>query len=468
MKYFKEDPPLPDRCTQVLDYLIEYHWLTQNTSAVFIDFTMYNVDVNLFTICTLRVENTPFGVILPHVEVDSVKLLEDVDQMPYTVLLPMLIYIVVVIQFSQTLIIKLWYEPKLLKSVWNKLDLVICTLNLVVVVMIVVREWLVANMIKTVAGTSKMEFIDFRRPARLHQMSTIMVGFLICITTLRLWRVLQFSSMFQLFTRTLYLAWTAVASTAMVIVLFLVGYCFAVVTINGNNSSHFNRFIKSMVMCMCFAFGFSNQVTPSELFYGGRWLGIVLYAILAFVIAVLLINVFVSLINHYFTMSKAMRDAEHENHINFFQFLRVEYPNMFSCFHRLPCFRSYYVRNKRTVAENVKRKLDDLDANRAMKLRQRRGYQIEQQHQSEELQATKYRDLGEKLMNVGTILTGQLKLLELLLFDDGDEEMEQDGDDDELGEGREDPRATTTKKKWWKRSKSKTKPQADEPEEAEV
>ncbi|KAH8330007.1 hypothetical protein KR067_013137, partial [Drosophila pandora] len=402
---------------KVLDYLTEYNWLTLNTTAVFIDFTLYNVDANLFSICTLRVEKTPFGGTLPHVDVVSTKLVEEVDQMPYTGLFALLVYIVVLIQFSQTLCIKLWYEPYLLKIIWNKLDLGIFLLNLLVVVLVVLREGLVKGMMQQVAGASKMEFIDFRRPSRMHQLTTITVGFLICITTLRLWRVLQFSSVFQLFTQTLSLAWAAVASTAMVIVVFLTGFCFAVVTINGNNSGNFNNFIKSMVMCMCFTFGFSNQVKPSELFHGGEFLGIVLYGILGFVIAVLLINVFVSLINDYFSTAKAMRDSgEQEQCINFVQFLHVEFPRMFTVLQNLPFFRKHYVRNNRTVAENIRRRLDEMDRKRNMDERQRTGFSIVEK-ESAYIQKTKYLDRGEKMIKMGKILNTQLELLALLLFE---------------------------------------------------
>ncbi|XP_043659930.1 polycystic kidney disease 2-like 2 protein [Drosophila teissieri] len=403
---------------KVIDYLIEYHWLTLNTSAVFIDFTLYNVDVNLFSICTLRVEKTPFGGVVPDVQVESAKLLEDVDQMPYTGLLALLIYVVVFIQFSQTLAVKLWYEPHLLKSIWNKMDLFIFLVNLMVMVLVVLRESLVSSMMKKVEGASKMEFIDFRRPSRLHQFTTITIGILICITTLRLWRVLQFSSVFQLFTRTLYSAWAAVASTAIAIVIFLIGFCFAVVTINGNNSINFNDFVKSMVMCMCFSFGFSAQVKPSELFHGGKWLGILLYGVLAFVIIVLLINVFVSLINDYFTLAKTIRDAEKENHISFFEFLHVEFSGLCGRFHKLPCLRRKYLRKGRTVAENVSRKLDSMDRRRAMKERQRQGYYQVASRESAEHALLAYKDRGEKLVNVGKVLSTQLILLNMFLFDD--------------------------------------------------
>ncbi|KAH8287342.1 hypothetical protein KR054_005962, partial [Drosophila jambulina] len=436
---------------KIIDFLIENHWLTLNTSAVFLDFTLYNVDVNLFTICTLRVEQTPFGTVVPHMDVDSFKLLEEMDQRSYTRLAGTLVYAVVLIQFAQMLVLKMWYEPKLLKNVWNMLDLIIIALNVIVIVMVLTGEWLVNQMMKKVAESSKMDFIDFRLASRLHQLSVIMIGFLICTTTLRLWRVLQFSSVFKLFTRSLYLAGMGMISTAMVILVFLLGYCFAVVTINGNNSENFLGVAKAIVMCMCFAFGFSNQVKPSELFHGGEVLGIILYAILAFVVAVLMINVFASMINHFFIMSKARRDAKPEHSINFFQFLRVAYPKWFNWVRWLPCFRGRYVRNKRTVAQNVNVKLDVLEAKREMQMRKFWGNPNKIDEEPEEFGDIMYRDRGEKLIKVGKLLSDQLALLEILLFQNAEDDLLWDED---FQVEVEEPKR---KRKLWCRSKSKVK-----------
>ncbi|XP_068141443.1 polycystin-2-like protein 1, partial [Drosophila tropicalis] len=410
---------------KIMDYLTEYHWLNYNTCAVFMDFTLYNVDANVFSVCTLRVEQTPFGGLLQHVDVESVKMLDSVDQKSYWNLLVLLLYVVMVIIFSKSLVLRLWYDSGVLNSMWNKVDLVIFVLNVTVFTLIVVREWLVSSMLKKVEGASKMEFIDFRRPSRLHQLTTIMVGFLICITTLRLWRVLLFASVFKLFTRTLYLAWQAVFSTAMVIIVFLIGFCLAVVIINGNNSANFNRFVKSVVTCVCFSFGFSGHVNPSDMFMGGKWLGIVLYGILAFVIAVLLINVFVSLINDYFTTAKLLRDAKSDIRINFLQFLRVEYARFFNIFRNLPCFRKKYRSHNRTVTENINRKLAErskgVQKTSQVLLRQKQLNQID-----EDKVNLQYRTRGEKLMKLRAIINKQIELLDVYIF--GEEQDAEYGD----------------------------------------
>ncbi|XP_043071674.1 polycystic kidney disease protein 1-like 3 [Drosophila grimshawi] len=216
-----------DNSMSVIEYLQEKHWLTWKTTAVFMDFTHFNADANIFTICTLLVEQTPFGTILSNARIISAKL-HFVAQLGKGGLIVLIIYIIVVIQFFKALVMVVWYEPIKLRSMWTKLDLIIFVLNITVIILVSVQEFMVSQLLAKVESSSKLEFLDFRMPTRLNEWTRNMLGFLVCLTTMRLWRVLQFASVFQLF-----------ASTAMIILTFLMGFGIAAVTINGNIADSF-------------------------------------------------------------------------------------------------------------------------------------------------------------------------------------------------------------------------------------
>ncbi|XP_001985625.2 polycystic kidney disease 2-like 2 protein [Drosophila grimshawi] len=392
-----------DNSMRVIEYLQEKHWLTWKTTAVFMDFTLFNADANIFTICTLLVEQTPFGTILSNARIISAKL-HFVAQLGKGGLIVLIIYIIVVIQFFKALVMVIWYEPIKLRSMWTKLDLIIFVLNITVIILVSVQEFMVSQLLAKVESSSKLEFLDFRMPTRLHEWTRNMLGFLVCLTTMRLWRVLQFASVFQLFASTLYSAWQALASTAMIILTFLVGFGIAVVTINGNNADSFSQLFKSIISSLCFSFGFSSQITPNDLFYGGRLLGLVLYLILAFFVALLMTNLFVSIINDYFSRAKRMRDEKHEENINFLQFLRVEYAAIFKFFQRMAIFKMAYKRHNRTVAENIKRILDH-------------KVKLKASEKSESIKHAEYKRRIERLFTVAAIMQTQMELLDHMLFE---------------------------------------------------
>ncbi|KAH8406201.1 hypothetical protein KR215_006554 [Drosophila sulfurigaster] len=398
---------------KVVDYLEQNNWVNTQTAAVFIDFTLYNADANIFTICNLLVERTPFGTLEPRVEVQSIKL-QVLDQLGTLGLIVSIIYVLVLIQFSKTLVVTLWYEPSKLRSMWNILDLIILVLNIVVVILIIIQEFMVSTLLEQIEYANKLQFLDFRRPAIVKDACSIVLGLLVLFTTLRLWKVLQFSSVFQLFSHALFSAWQALASTALLISIFLVAFGIAVAIINGNNTMNFNYIMRSIANSLCFSFGFSQHISPNDLFYGGKPMGIILYLILTFVIAQLLINVFVSTINGYFVYAKSMRDAKAEQPINFLQFLRVEYHGIFEMFRKVPCINRGYRSGNRTVADYVKYTLDDRhkksvkSKHHALAIRFQRG----DENLDEATKHENYKKRIVRLYNIASVMQTQMQLLE--------------------------------------------------------
>ncbi|ALC46857.1 brv1, partial [Drosophila busckii] len=414
---------------KILDYLTEYTWLNYNTSAIFMDFSLFNMDANIISICTLRLEQTPYGSVIPDVDCDSIDMLLELDQESYTNLLVKLIYIIVVVQFSQALFITLWYDRSKIRSMWIKMDLIIFALNFLVIVCVILQSALLSSMSKRLEGSNKLDFVDFRRPARLNALNNILYGFLICITTLRIWKILQFSNLFKIFTRTLYLAWKPLAITGIIIFITLMSFSIVAATINGNNSENFVRPFQSIISLMCFSFGFTSEITPDELFHGGKYLGIFLYAMMGFVLSILLTNVFMTLINDYFTTARATRDAAVKNQISFFQFMRVEYYDFCNFFLNIFRPRKVYKRNNRTVAENIELLLSKNKAE-PLSIKYRVGRTLfmgfnagkeEQRVKDEETQQLEYRERIEHMKTVQLILNTQMEIMERLLFTDKDD-----------------------------------------------
>ncbi|XP_022214972.2 polycystic kidney disease 2-like 2 protein [Drosophila obscura] len=406
----------PHNSLKVLGFLKRYNWLDRrNTSAVFMDFTMFNADANIFTVCTLLVENTNFGLQLTHATVESTKLLESLDQMSHLKIIVMLLYLILVIQFCRSLLVKLWYNSSAIKKAWNKVDVVICILNFMLVALMILREWEVSKILKLLKESTTRDYLNFQRPTRLYLLINVVLGMIVCITTLRLWKVLQFASVFSVFTKTLYLAWPAVASTALIIIIFLMGLGTAVAIINGNNSEYFQRLVKCIIACLCFAFGFSSEVHPRDMFHGGKALGIVLYLVLVFIIAVVLMNVFAALIFSYFESAEQDRkENKSMSRINFLQFLRLEFANTLaicgSCF-----FRKSYRSGGRTVRENVAWAMYRQELIRS----KQSSFAVVQKPSDEELRF-RYRQRIEMLLGLSAILTVQVELVERLLLGDKD------------------------------------------------
>jgi len=111
---------------------------------------------------------------------------------------------------------------------------------------------------------------------------------------------MQFSGTFQLFTKTISMAWQALIWTSVVTIIFIIAIALATVTINGNNIKIFRDLPKGIVTVTSFAFGYNHVMSPLDLSFGGEFLGIILYVIMGFVVKYLLINLIISMMRAVF------------------------------------------------------------------------------------------------------------------------------------------------------------------------
>ncbi|XP_002135589.2 polycystin-2 [Drosophila pseudoobscura] len=437
-----------DDSLKVLTYLHKNNWIDDRTAAVFLDFTLYNVDANMFSVCSIRCENLPFGIIRSSLNVNSVSLTETVETLPWVGMICLLIYVLIWLELGITVIVPLWFEPKLLKRFWVKIDLLILALSITVVTLMVLREGIVSKLLAVLEVASTHDFIDFRIPARLTEFTVMLMGFLVCLVTLRLWKVMQFASIFQIFTMTLALAWKALFSTACVICIFMMAFGIATVSINGNNNEHFRSLLHGMATVMCFSFGFTSHVEPKELFHGGIFMGLLIYGIMAFTVSILLTNVFVSILNNYFTAAKAIRDRNRTEQITFWEFLRVEYADIIRVTREAFGCEKKYRRKKRTVAENIQRKLD-LQAAAVASVRTKRGrsYRIpskgrtgnvtdDQEEEYERKAQAQQKARIARTYTIAAILQTQMEIAERKLFGDKEGNL-RSGSEDEDDAGQE-------------------------------
>nr|XP_016933056.1 polycystin-2 [Drosophila suzukii] len=396
-------------CLKQIEYLKSYSWLNKNTSALFIDFTMYNADMNAFTVITLRVENSQFGVQLPRVHVDTVMMLGSVETRSAFELFVLFVYAILVIQFGRGVFSKIWHDRTALHEAWTAVDLVICMLNIFLLGLTVMRDIETDDLSDMIETNTRGQYLDFQRPLVLHQVLGIVKGFLVAITTLRLWKVLQFAAVFQHFTHTLFYAWRAVASLGVIILVLLMGIGIALAVPNGNNAEVFHHIIQAVITCLWYSVGFSGGIKPTDFFHGGRILGIMLYLVLVFLLAILLMNVFASVIYDYFNETgRDLKEQTGVKQITFWEFLRIEYVDV--CTRWFRCTQKKYHRRGRTVAQNVEWTLS-LQEEEMLNKQPKPRISDAERHAD-------YLRRGERMFKLMAILNVQVEMLERLVLGD--------------------------------------------------
>lgn len=408
---------------QILRYLEQNHWLDHNTAMLSMEFVMFNVDSNILSACTLMIEQTPQGLFVANAYISSI-IIRLTDLLGTWGLCFWCVYIVMFIEFMTPLVMMLWYEHGRLWNIWNMVDLVIIILNILIIILLLWSEAIVNDLSFRLETAYKTEFIHFDGLENLRKWVRVLLGLLVGLTTLRLWKILQFGRVFQILSTALYTALPTIISTSLMCLIFILGFSIAMAIINGNNSLNMVGFIPSLITALCNCFGFHEHIKPIDFSYGGTILSLICYVIMAVIMAQMLINVLKSMINSNFMETRREFDAKHYEKITFLEFLRVEYAKWFQFHQKFPCFaKKPYKRKNRTVGQNIRIKMKKLDKGL---YKGRLPYDFI--NASDSIKHSQYKKRIERIFTLSKLLQAQMELLEFLFVLDKDNDTDVQAD----------------------------------------
>uniref|UniRef100_A0A663M0Q9 PK1L2 protein n=1 Tax=Athene cunicularia TaxID=194338 RepID=A0A663M0Q9_ATHCN len=217
----------PKNASRILQYLFNNIWLDTFTRAVFVEFTVYNANVNLFCIISLMFETNALGAFFTSAELQSVRLY------PYTNSLHIFVVAAEVIYFL-FLVYYMIVQGKLMKTLrwryfhskWNLLEIAIILISWSALSVFVKR---------TVLGTRDISYyqehkedcVSFNETARADAVLGYLIAFLVLLSTVKLWHLLRLNPKLNMITSTLRRAWGDISGFITVIAIMFLAYSIA-------------------------------------------------------------------------------------------------------------------------------------------------------------------------------------------------------------------------------------------------
>uniref|UniRef100_A0A671WJL9 Polycystin-2 n=1 Tax=Sparus aurata TaxID=8175 RepID=A0A671WJL9_SPAAU len=132
-----------------LQSLKDHLWLDRGTRAVFLDFSVYNGNINLFCIARLLVEFPATGGVVTSWQFQTVRLIRYVSSWDYFVGLCEVAFCLFILYYvvEEVLEIRI-HRLHYFKCLWNCLDILILVLSVVAIIMNVTRTAMVGNLLK--------------------------------------------------------------------------------------------------------------------------------------------------------------------------------------------------------------------------------------------------------------------------------------------------------------------------------
>lgn len=216
-----------ENATSVLQYLIDNTWLDEYTRAIFVEFTVYNANLNLFCIVNVMLETSAVGAFQPRAELHNVRLYQGTGGLQYFVMGSEIIYFLFIIYYM-VLQGRLMKEQRwaYFKSKCNLLDLAIIVLSWSALCMFINRT-ILGNRDVEYYQNHRDQFASFYETATADSALGYIIAFLVLLATVKMWHLMRLNPKLNMITATLRRAWTDISGFINVIVIMLLSYTIA-------------------------------------------------------------------------------------------------------------------------------------------------------------------------------------------------------------------------------------------------
>ncbi|CAG5856045.1 unnamed protein product [Menidia menidia] len=213
--------------SRILQYLHDNTWFDMYTQAIFIEFTVYNANVNLFCIVTLMLETTAIGAFEFRSELQTVRLYQSTGGLHIFVMASEAVYFLFIIYY-------MFIQGKLMKaqrwayfkSKWNLLELAIIILSWSALSVFIKRTLLGKRDISYYQD-NKEQYASFHETAKADAVLGYLIAFLVLLATVKLWHLLRLNPKLHMITATLQRAWTDISGFLVVMIVMFLAYSIA-------------------------------------------------------------------------------------------------------------------------------------------------------------------------------------------------------------------------------------------------
>ncbi|XP_050779309.1 polycystic kidney disease protein 1-like 3 [Gopherus flavomarginatus] len=240
----------------VLQYLERSRWLDGCSCAIFVEFTVYNANVNLFCVVTLLLETPGTGAFLPSAELQSIRLYSSSGLTQLTCAQG--IYVLLLLFYT-------WVQGRRLKqqkwryfgSQRNVLDISIIFISLAAFG-VYIKCRLLQKSVMEKYHQDRSRFVSFYEIAQVASALTYLLAFLVALAMGKLWNLLRLNPRMHLISSTLRRAWQEVLGFLLMLLVLLAGYSMACNLLFGWSIANYKTFFSSSVTIVGLLIGIFN------------------------------------------------------------------------------------------------------------------------------------------------------------------------------------------------------------------
>ncbi|XP_051939585.1 polycystin-2 isoform X1 [Hippocampus zosterae] len=284
-----------------LRFLKDHLWLDRGTRAVFLDFAVYNGNINLFCIVRLLVEFPATGGVVTSWQFQTVRLIRYVSSWDYFVGLCEVIFCLFILYYvvEEVLEIRI-HRLHYFRNLWNCLDVLIVTLSVAAIIMNITRTATVSHLLKTLLENHTTH-PTFEPLANLQLQFNNVVAVIVFFSWVKLFKFINFNKTMSQLTGTMSRCAKDLVGFAIMFFIIFLAYAQLAYLLFGTQVDDFSTFQASIftqfrIILGDFEFSKIEEANPV--------LGPVYFTTFVFFIFFILMNMFLAIINDTYSEVK--------------------------------------------------------------------------------------------------------------------------------------------------------------------
>ncbi|KAK6494157.1 polycystin-2-like [Huso huso] len=282
--------------------LKENLWLDRGTRVVFIDFSVYNANINLFCVVRMVVEFPATGGTVTSWQFQTVKLIRYVSNFDYFVAaceiaFCLFILYYVVEEILEIRIHRLYY----FRSLWNCLDILIIVLSLAAIVINIYRTSTVKAVLKYLLENQET-FPNFEQLTSLQIQFNNLAAVIVFFSWVKLFKFINFNKTMSQLSSTMSRCAKDVIGFAIMFFIIFLAYAQLAYLVFGTQVDDFSTFQACIFTQFRIILGDFDFAKIEE---ANRILGPIYFTTFVFFIFFILLNMFLAIINDTYSEVKA-------------------------------------------------------------------------------------------------------------------------------------------------------------------
>ncbi len=295
-----------------LSTLQQLGWIDRQTRAIFIEFSVYNPNINIIMVSTILFEFLPTGHILASARFDPLSLFKDVSQFVTPKIICDIVYMLFIVMFMITELRNLYKIGfKLyIKQFWNWIEWIIIAVSWTAFAIFFYKLYAAYDVMDFFKKTSGYGYIKLQRINEWNQVLCSCLAVCCFFGTLKFFKLLRFNMRVYSMATTLCNCAKELAGFGVVFVLVWMSFVQLFYLFFNETVSSYASIVKSMETSFQIMLG---KFEVTSLLNANAFFGPILFIFYNLMVVILLLNMFVSIIcDSFASVSKTINTTSNE------------------------------------------------------------------------------------------------------------------------------------------------------------